>query len=195
MRTVTYGGAVSLDRISRGCGRRHRLAALQQGRAAGDGGVLEGGRRHSHGAEDLRRHGGATAPSARRGDRRSRRRATNEEPQEARSQDAHLCLLTYPESHRQARRGAGERRRGGVRARSQAASRRAHLPDGRRRAGAIADCAKTSSTRSDSTSIRSCSALGVPVFRDPGHRVAFTLTECRQIDGGCVVVKYTLARK
>jgi dihydrofolate reductase len=36
---------------------------------------------------------------------------------------------------------------------------------------------------------------GVPVFRDPGHRVAFTLTECRQIDGGCVVVKYTLARK
>jgi dihydrofolate reductase len=36
---------------------------------------------------------------------------------------------------------------------------------------------------------------GVPVFRDPGHRVAFTLTECRQIDGGCVVVKYSLARK
>jgi dihydrofolate reductase len=36
---------------------------------------------------------------------------------------------------------------------------------------------------------------GVPVFRDPGHRVAFTLTECRQIDGGCVVVKYALARK
>lgn len=36
---------------------------------------------------------------------------------------------------------------------------------------------------------------GVPVFRDPGHRVAFTLTECRQIDGGCVAVKYTLARK
>jgi dihydrofolate reductase len=35
---------------------------------------------------------------------------------------------------------------------------------------------------------------GVPVFRDPGHRVAFTLTECRQIDGGCVVVKYTLKR-
>jgi dihydrofolate reductase len=36
---------------------------------------------------------------------------------------------------------------------------------------------------------------GVPVFRDPGHRVAFTLTECRQIDGGCVAVKYVLARK
>jgi dihydrofolate reductase len=35
---------------------------------------------------------------------------------------------------------------------------------------------------------------GVPVFRDPGHRVAFNLTECRQIDGGCVIVKYTLAR-
>jgi dihydrofolate reductase len=36
---------------------------------------------------------------------------------------------------------------------------------------------------------------GPPVFRDPGHRVKFSLTECRQIDGGCVVVKYALARK
>jgi dihydrofolate reductase len=36
---------------------------------------------------------------------------------------------------------------------------------------------------------------GVPVFRDPGHRVAFTLTECRQLDGGCVLVKYALARQ
>ena len=35
---------------------------------------------------------------------------------------------------------------------------------------------------------------GVPVFRDPGHRVAFTLTECRQMDGGCVLVKYALRR-
>ncbi len=36
---------------------------------------------------------------------------------------------------------------------------------------------------------------GPPVFRDPGHRVKFTLTECRQIDGGCVILKYALARK
>lgn len=36
---------------------------------------------------------------------------------------------------------------------------------------------------------------GVPVFRDPGHRVAFTLTGCRQMDGGCVAVKYALARR
>ena len=36
---------------------------------------------------------------------------------------------------------------------------------------------------------------GPPVFRDPGHRVKFTLKECRQIDGGCVLVKYVLARK
>jgi dihydrofolate reductase len=36
---------------------------------------------------------------------------------------------------------------------------------------------------------------GPPVFRDPGHRVKFTLSECRQIDGGCVLVKYALARK
>jgi dihydrofolate reductase len=35
---------------------------------------------------------------------------------------------------------------------------------------------------------------GVPVFRDPGHRVAFTLTGCRQMDGGCVLVKYALRR-
>jgi dihydrofolate reductase len=35
---------------------------------------------------------------------------------------------------------------------------------------------------------------GVPVFRDPGHRVAFTLTECRQMDGDCVLVKYALRR-
>jgi dihydrofolate reductase len=36
---------------------------------------------------------------------------------------------------------------------------------------------------------------GAPVFRDPGQRVAFTLTECRQMDGGCVLVKYALARR
>lgn len=31
---------------------------------------------------------------------------------------------------------------------------------------------------------------GVPVFRDPGHRVALKLTECRQIDGGCILATY-----
>jgi dihydrofolate reductase len=36
---------------------------------------------------------------------------------------------------------------------------------------------------------------GIPVFRDPGHRVPFKLTECRQLDGGCVLVKYTLAQR
>jgi dihydrofolate reductase len=35
---------------------------------------------------------------------------------------------------------------------------------------------------------------GVPVFRDPGHRVALRLTECRQIDGGCVLAQYTVER-
>ena len=33
---------------------------------------------------------------------------------------------------------------------------------------------------------------GVPVFRDPGHRVALTLSECRQIDGGCILATYTV---
>ena len=34
---------------------------------------------------------------------------------------------------------------------------------------------------------------GVPVFRDPGHRVKLTLTECRPIDGGCVLATYRVA--
>jgi dihydrofolate reductase len=31
---------------------------------------------------------------------------------------------------------------------------------------------------------------GIPTFRDPGHRVKLTLTECRQLDGGCVLANY-----
>lgn len=31
---------------------------------------------------------------------------------------------------------------------------------------------------------------GVPAFRDPGQRVALELTECRTIDGGCVLATY-----
>lgn len=31
---------------------------------------------------------------------------------------------------------------------------------------------------------------GVPVFRDPGHRVTLTLTECRRIEGGCILANY-----
>ncbi len=31
---------------------------------------------------------------------------------------------------------------------------------------------------------------GVPAFLDPGHRVKLELTECRQLDGGCVMVMY-----
>jgi len=31
---------------------------------------------------------------------------------------------------------------------------------------------------------------GVPVFRDPGQRVRLTLTECRTLDGGCVLASY-----
>ncbi len=33
---------------------------------------------------------------------------------------------------------------------------------------------------------------GIPVFRDPGHRVALALSECRQIDGGCILATYTV---
>ena len=28
---------------------------------------------------------------------------------------------------------------------------------------------------------------GIPTFRDPGHRVKLTLTECRELDGGCIL--------
>jgi dihydrofolate reductase len=31
---------------------------------------------------------------------------------------------------------------------------------------------------------------GVPTFRDPGHRLKLTLTECRPLDGGCVLLNY-----
>ena len=31
---------------------------------------------------------------------------------------------------------------------------------------------------------------GVPLFRDPGQRVALELAECRTIDGGCVLATY-----
>jgi dihydrofolate reductase len=31
---------------------------------------------------------------------------------------------------------------------------------------------------------------GVPLFRDPGHRIGLTLAECRTIAGDCLLVKY-----
>jgi dihydrofolate reductase len=34
---------------------------------------------------------------------------------------------------------------------------------------------------------------GVPVFRDPGHRIGLTLTECREIDGGCILATYRVS--
>jgi len=35
---------------------------------------------------------------------------------------------------------------------------------------------------------------GIPTFRDPGHRVKLALTECRQIDGGCILARYEVLR-
>ena len=35
---------------------------------------------------------------------------------------------------------------------------------------------------------------GVPVFRDPGRRVAMQLTECRPLDGGCILASYDIRR-
>jgi dihydrofolate reductase len=31
---------------------------------------------------------------------------------------------------------------------------------------------------------------GIPTFRDPGHRVRLTLSECRTLDGGCILANY-----
>jgi dihydrofolate reductase len=34
---------------------------------------------------------------------------------------------------------------------------------------------------------------GIPTFRDPGHRVKLTLTECRQLEGGCILARYIVS--
>ena len=34
---------------------------------------------------------------------------------------------------------------------------------------------------------------GIPAFRDPSHRVKLTLKECRPIDGGCVLLTYKVS--
>jgi dihydrofolate reductase len=31
---------------------------------------------------------------------------------------------------------------------------------------------------------------GIPAFRDPGHRLKLTLTKCHQLDGGCILASY-----
>jgi len=36
---------------------------------------------------------------------------------------------------------------------------------------------------------------GIPVFRDPGGRVKLKLTECRRLDGGCVLMTYVVASR
>jgi dihydrofolate reductase len=33
---------------------------------------------------------------------------------------------------------------------------------------------------------------GIPTFRDLSHRVKLTLTECRQLEGGCVLMNYNV---
>ena len=33
---------------------------------------------------------------------------------------------------------------------------------------------------------------GVPVFRNPGHRITLSLTECRPISGGCILAIFTV---
>jgi dihydrofolate reductase len=34
---------------------------------------------------------------------------------------------------------------------------------------------------------------GIPAFRDPGHRVKLTLTDCRRIEGDCVLASYKVS--
>jgi len=33
---------------------------------------------------------------------------------------------------------------------------------------------------------------GIPTFRDPGHRVKLMIEECRPLEGGCILVKYSV---
>jgi len=35
---------------------------------------------------------------------------------------------------------------------------------------------------------------GIPTFRDPGHRVRLTLTECRRMEGDCILARYKVSR-
>jgi dihydrofolate reductase len=35
---------------------------------------------------------------------------------------------------------------------------------------------------------------GIPTFHDPGHRVKLTLTECRPLEGGCILAQYQVLR-
>jgi dihydrofolate reductase len=34
---------------------------------------------------------------------------------------------------------------------------------------------------------------GIPAFRDPGHRMKLVLTECRKLEGGCILATYRVA--
>lgn len=36
---------------------------------------------------------------------------------------------------------------------------------------------------------------GVPVFRDPGQRLRLALTECRPLDGGCILARYDVVHR
>jgi dihydrofolate reductase len=36
---------------------------------------------------------------------------------------------------------------------------------------------------------------GIPAFRDAGHRVKLTLTECKPIAGGCVLMNYQVIHR
>lgn len=35
---------------------------------------------------------------------------------------------------------------------------------------------------------------GIPTFRDLGHRIKMTLTECRMLEGGCILANYDVLR-
>ena len=35
---------------------------------------------------------------------------------------------------------------------------------------------------------------GIPTFRDPGHRVKLNLIECRPLEGGCILAQYEVLR-
>jgi len=35
---------------------------------------------------------------------------------------------------------------------------------------------------------------GIPTFRDPGRRVKLTLTECRPLEGGCILADYKVVQ-
>ena len=188
MRNVTYGGAVSLDGFLADANGGDRLAPFRQGRAEGNGGVLERRRHHPDRAQDIRR---------RHGNVRKRRGAEGGKERTAVSRKPAIRTYVFSRTLKAIDKPGVELVKGDaaafVRDLKQRPGKNICLMGGGELAQSL-----IAEGLVDVVGLNIHPILlgsGAPVFRDPGHRVKLSLNECRPIDGGCVVVKYALARK